>query len=589
MEFNLADLFECVADHVPEREALVCGPRRLRYRELEQRANRLAHGLQQRGVSAGDHVGLYLYNCVEFLEAMLACYKLRAVPVNVNYRYVEDELAQLFGDADLTCLIYHREFAPRLAGLARRWPRRLGHLVEVEGPDERLPGAGLEGPGPVAPRLAGPGPGPVAGPAALAPAGLSPERYDDVLASGSAARDFPGRSADDHYILYTGGTTGLPKGVVWRQEDIFFASLGAGNPGGPPIQRPDNIGPTVLSNRAQRVRPFLAPGDPGPERFSALSLGPLMHASGQWLALGTLLGGGTVVLYAHRQMDMARVLGLVEREGVTMLSLVGDASARPLIEALEAGCEPGARRFDTSSLLLLGSGGSILTAEAKARLFELLPALLAITEAIGSSEAPVQGLAVATRSGKLMPSLRFRAKDVTAVFDDDLRPVAPGSGEVGRLATRGYVPLGYYNDPGKSARTFVQVDGVRWSLPGDMATVEADGSIRLLGRGAMCINTGGEKVYPEEVEAVLKAHPKVADAVVVGIDDARWGQQVAAVVQRDGAGRPPSLEELQDHCRPFLAGYKVPRTLRLVPEVVRTPAGKADYRWARQVASQPDG
>jgi acyl-CoA synthetase (AMP-forming)/AMP-acid ligase II len=585
MEFNLADLFECVADHVPEREALVCGPRRLTYRDLEQRANRLAHGLQQRGVSPGDLVGLYLYNCVEFLEAMLACYKLRAVPVNINYRYVEDELAQLFGDADLTGVIYHEEFGPRLAGLESRWPRRLALLVEVEGPDQTLPGAGVAGAGVAAPGVVTPE---LAAPGARAPAGLSPERYDGVLDSGSAVRDFPSRSADDHYILYTGGTTGLPKGVVWRQEDIFFASLGAGNPGGPPIQRPDDIGAAVLSNRAQRVRPFLAPGDPGPARFSALSLGPLMHASGQWLALGTLLGGGTVVLYPHRQMDMARVLELVEREGVTMLSLVGDASARPLIEALEAVSEPGAHPFDTSSLLLLGSGGSILTAEAKARLFEVLPALLAITEAIGSSEAPVQGLAVATRSGNLMPSLRFRAKDVTAVFDDDLRPVAPGSGQVGRLATRGYVPLGYYNDPDKSARTFVEVDGVRWSLPGDMATVEADGTIHLLGRGAMCINTGGEKVYPEEVEAVLKAHPKVADAVVVGIDDARWGQQVAAVVQRDGAGRGPSLEELQDHCRSFLAGYKLPRTLRLVGEVVRTPAGKADYRWARQVASQPD-
>jgi 3-oxocholest-4-en-26-oate---CoA ligase len=563
MEFNLADLFECVADHVPEREALVSGARRLTYGELEAGANRVAHGLQQRGVSPGHHVGLYLYNCVEFLEAMLACYKLRAVPVNVNYRYVEDELAQLFADADLSALIYHQELGPRVSGLAGRWPPQLALVVEVVGPGAAPPAA------------VGPG-----------VEGREWARYDQVVDSGSALRDFPARSGDDHYLLYTGGTTGLPKGVVWRQEDIFFVALGAGNPGGPPIRHPDDIGAAAVANRGQRVRPFLPAGDPGPEKFAALSLGPLMHASGQWLALGTLLGGGTVVLYPDRQMDMVRVLELVERERVTMLSLVGDASAVPLIEALEAASAPGGLGRDTSSLMLLGSGGSILTAQAKARLFALLPALLAITEAIGSSEAPVQGLSVATRAGRLMPSLQFQAKDVTAVFDDDLRPVVPGSGAVGRLATRGYVPLGYYNDPHKSARTFVEVDGVRWSLPGDMATVDPDGTIRLLGRGAMCINTGGEKVYPEEVEAVLKAHPKVTDAVVVGIADSRWGEQVAAVIEPDGA--PPSLSELQDHCRASLAGYKVPRTLRLVDRVTRSPAGKADYRWARQVASQPE-
>jgi acyl-CoA synthetase (AMP-forming)/AMP-acid ligase II len=288
-----------------------------------------------------------------------------------------------------------------------------------------------------------------------------------------------------------------------------------------------------------------------------------------------------------------------------MLSLVGDASAVPLIDALEQ------TAVDTSSLLMLGSGASILTAEAKTRLFELLPSLLAITEAIGSSEAPVQGLSIATRSGAPLPTLRFQVKDVTAVFDDDFRPVGPGSGVVGRLATRGRVPLGYYNDPAKTARTFVEVNGHRWSLPGDMATVDADGTIRLLGRGAMCINTGGEKVYPEEVEAVLKAHPGVADAVVVGVPDARRGQRVAAVVQPtpsassaapvwpDGA-RPDSgagltLAELQEYCRIRLAGYKVPRVLRLVPEVRRSPAGKADYAWARDVAdgraepTPPDG
>jgi 3-oxocholest-4-en-26-oate---CoA ligase len=562
MEFNLADLFECVADHVPEREAVISGGRRLTYAELDTGANRLAHALATRGIGAGDHVGVYLYNCVEFLEAMLACFKLRAVPLNVNYRYVPHELAQLFTDADLAGLVYHREFAPNLAELGPAWAAGVKALIEVERAGAgAVGGAGVAGDGEGLPRA---------------------ERYDGVVAGGSGARDFGPRSPDDHYILYTGGTTGLPKGVIWRHEDIFFVALGSGNPGGPPIEQPEEIGPAARASRGQRVRPFLAPGDPGPDRFVALSLGPLMHAGGQWLALGTLLGGGTVVLYPDPHMDMVKVLELVEREHVTMLSLVGDASALPLIEALET------TSFDTRSVLMLGSGASILTAAAKARLFELLPELLVITEAIGSSEAPVQGLSVATRSGAPMPTLRFEIKDVTKVFDDDLKPVEPGSGAVGRLATRGRVPLGYYNDPAKSARTFVEVDGVRWSLPGDMATVDAAGTIRLLGRGAMCINTGGEKVYPEEVEAVLKSHPKVVDAAVVGIADAVRGQQVAAVVQ-PGPGKMPSLEELQDHCRAELAGYKVPRRLRLVERVPRSPAGKADYAWAREVAARDEG
>jgi len=278
-------------------------------------------------------------------------------------------------------------------------------------------------------------------------------------------------------------------------------------------------------------------------------------------------------------MDMRRVLELVASEHVTMLTLVGDASAVPLLDALED--SPGA--VDTGSLLMLGSGGSLLTAEAKARLMAALPTVLAITEAIGSSEAPVQGLAITTRDHPPAGSLEFQAKDITAVFDDELRPVAPGSGVVGRLATRGRVPVGYHNDPDKSAATFVDVDGHRWSLPGDMATIEADGTIRLLGRGAMCINTGGEKVYPDEVEAVLKGHPEVVDAVVVGVPDPRWGERVAAVIQPSHKGAAPTLSALQDHCRVRLAGYKVPRVIRIVPEVVRNPAGKADYRWARDL------
>ncbi|MSO78580.1 MAG: acyl-CoA synthetase [Acidimicrobiia bacterium] len=547
MEFNLADLFESVVDAVPDREALVCGERRLTYRELDEAANRLAHGLATLGVGVGDHIGCYLHNSIEHVQVMFACYKLRAVPVNVNYRYVADELGVVMRDADLVALVFDRSLGAEVAGAAR--PDTLQWLLEVDdGTAER----------------------------SVADARL----LASVLETGMSVRDFGPRSGDDHYVLYTGGTTGLPKGVVWRQEDIFFAAVGGGNPGGPPIERPEELCDKVVANPNQRLAPFLAPGDPGPGEFVTMSLGPLVHASGQWGAFGTLLGGGRLILYPERHMDMTLVLQLVERERIGMLTLVGDASARPLLDAVEA--NGGA--YDTSSLLLLGSGGSILSGDVKDRLLVALPSVQAILEAIGSSESPSQAVALATRDTPVGASLTFAPKAETMVVDDSLTPIDPGSGIAGRLATTGRVPIGYHNDPERSARTFVEIDGRRWALPGDMAMVDADGTIHLLGRGSMCINTGGEKVYPEEVEAVLKAHPKIADAVVVGVSDERWGERVVAVVAPVLAGDPPDLADVDAHCRGRLAGYKVPRGLCVVDEVQRTPAGKPDYRWARQVA-----
>jgi acyl-CoA synthetase (AMP-forming)/AMP-acid ligase II len=534
--FNLADVFELVAGAVPDREAVVCGSSRLTFAALDERASRLADALaEDRGVGRGDHVAIDLHNCCEYLEVMLACFKLRAVPINVNYRYVAAELAPLLADADA-----------------------VGVVCDADTDDEVRRAA--------APHTW------------LLPIG--PE-YEALVASGSTDRAFGQRSPDDHYILYTGGTTGMPRGVVWRQEDIFFTALGSGNPGGAPIERPEDVVEIAPVNTAQRVAPFLTDGDRGPKEFVALSLGPMMHASGQWLALGTLLGGGKIVLYDEPHLDMTRVLDLVEREQVVMLSLVGDAGARPLVAALDA--NPG--RWDTSSLRLLGSGGSILSGEMRERLLSGLPSVLAISEAVGSSEAPVQAVALATRGGPSIPSLAFQARPgVTLVVDDDLRPVAPGSGQSGWLAAGGRVPLGYHNDPVKTAATFVTIDGARYSLPGDRAEVDADGTIRLLGRGALCINTGGEKVYPEEVEAVLKSHPDIADAVVVGVPDEQWGQRVAAVIESVAGAAPPTLAAVQTHCRTSLAGYKVPRSMAIVASVERSPAGKADYRWAAEVA-----
>ena len=526
-----------MADTVPDREAVVCGERRSTYRELDDRATRLANGLAGLGVAAGQHVGLLAYDTTEHVEAMLACFKLRAVPVNVNWRYAGEELAYLFDDAGLVALVFDPQLRPDVDT-----PK-----IVVEIGDD----------------------------------------YEALVARSSGERSLlesavGARSPDDRYILYTGGTTGLPKGVVWCQEDIFFAVLGGGNPGGPPIERPEDISGTVVEKPALRLQTFLPPGDPGPQQFVQLALGPLMHAGGQWSTLGTLLGGGKVVLHPHPHMDLARVLDLVERERVISLNLVGDAHAVPLLELLRAD----AGRWDTSSLRLLGSGGSMLSGHAKEGLLAALPTVLAISEAVGSSEAPVEAISITTRAAAPAPSLHFTARPESAVLGDDLLPVAPGSGVVGRLATRGRVPVGYHKDPAKSASTFVDIAGERWSVTGDMAVVEADGTIRLLGRGSMCINTGGEKVYPEEVESVLKAHPAVADALVVGRADERFGEQVVALIEaRDGTASP-SLDVLQSHCRGRLAGYKLPRALFPVEHIERTPSGKPDYAWAREVVGR---
>jgi acyl-CoA synthetase (AMP-forming)/AMP-acid ligase II len=538
VEFNIADLLECVSDAVPEREAVVCRDTRRTYAELDERATRLAHALRAAGVKVGDHVGLYLRNSVEHLEVMLACYKARAVPINVNYRYVAEELQYLCEDADLVALFHDTDTTE--------------HVAAVQSPLLRLTVV------------------------------VGSSEYEALVESGNPARDFGPRSADDRYVLYTGGTTGRPKGVVWRQEDMFFGGLGSGNPGGPPITAPEQIRASVLDNPAQRLRPFLTEGD-HVEQFVSLALGPLMHASGQWSALGTLLGGGKVVLYGEPHVDMELVLDLLERERVNACNLVGDASARPLLQALAD--HPG--RWDLSELRLLGSGGSILSGDVKDALMDAIPSVRAIVEGIGSSESPAQAVALTTRGGAPSASLTFAPKADTMVVDEEtLRPIAPGSGVVGRLATRGRVPLGYHKDPERSARTFVEIDGERWSLPGDMATIDADGTIHLLGRGALCINTGGEKVYPEEVEAVLKQHPAVGDAVIVGTPDERLGRRVAAVIAVVDGVAAPDLESLQAHCRAHLAGYKVPRVLRVVGDIPRSPAGKADYAWAREVVDE---
>jgi 3-oxocholest-4-en-26-oate---CoA ligase len=517
VELNLADVFETVADAVPEREAVVCGDRRLTYAALEERANRLAHHLAGAGVGPGDHVACYLYNTTEYLETMLAAYKLRAVPFNVNWRYVPDELRYLLADADTTAVVYDPAFA--------------GTLGEVT---------------PDLPKLS----------TTLA---VGPE-YEDALTAASPDRDFPpGRTADAIYLLYTGGTTGMPKGVMWRHDDLITGGLGALG------------GATTTDELVERVR------SSAERRLPAC---PLMHGTAQWVSLASLLDGGTVVLSPDRRLDAGRLVGLLAAERVTVLVIVGDAVGRPLADALEQL----AGELDLSACRAVLSSGAFLSPPVKEALLAHLPGAR-IHDAYGSSETGVGSRTVTARDeGGAPPQGRFEVDSTITVLDDDLRPVAPGSGRVGRVARSGAVALGYYNDAEATARTFPVVDGVRYSVTGDHATVEADGSISLLGRGSACINTGGEKVYPDEVEAALKSHPGVADAMVVGVPDERWGERVVALVQPRAGQNLPS--DLDDHVRRHVAGYKAPRQIFPVDAVVRSPSGKPDYAWGRAAASR---
>ncbi|WP_030550641.1 acyl-CoA synthetase [Streptomyces exfoliatus] len=538
MEYNLADLFESVVDVVPDREALVYvdhpgtgAERRLTYAQLDAAANRIAHHLTDAGIRPGEHLGLHLYNGVEYLQTVLACLKARIVPVNVNYRYVEEELVYLYRDADLAALVFDAEFTDRVAA-ALPQTEKLRHLVRVGKPPEG------------------------AGPLDCVP-------YAEAEASGSPERGFGPRSADDLFIIYTGGTTGMPKGVLWRQEDLFFAGLFGGDPSGEPVKRPEEL--------SERV----AAGGAGLTFFPAP---PLMHGTSTLTAFIAFHYGQRVVL--HRKYVPDEVLRTLEKEKVSSISLVGDAMLRPLVDALRGPL----KGTDLSALFSLSSSGAIMSDTVRSQLQELMPNVLLLNN-FGSTESGSNGRA--TDDSGPAKGFRLHVNERTQVVDPATRaPVAPG--EVGRLAQRGHVPLGYYNDPAKTAETFFERDGVRWVLLGDMATVDGEGVVTVLGRGSQCINTGGEKVYPEEVEQALKSHPDVYDALVAGVPDARWGNHVAAVVQLRADAPPLDLESLQTHCRPRLAGYKVPRQLVLTDRIQRSPSGKADYRWARSVAVDAD-
>ncbi|MCX5383996.1 acyl-CoA synthetase [Streptomyces sp. NBC_00083] len=538
MEYNLADLFESVVDVVPDREALVYvdhpgtgAERRLTYRGLDEAANRLAHHLIDAGLKPGEHLGLHLYNGVEYLQTVLAALKARLVPVNVNYRYVEEELVYLYRDADLAGLVFEAEFTERVAGALPR-ADKLRHLVRVGQVPDGAP-----------------------------PLDVTP--FAEAEAAGSPERGFAPRSADDLFIIYTGGTTGMPKGVMWRQEDLFFAGLFGGEPAGEPVKRPQEL--------AERV----AKGGAGLTFFPAP---PLMHGTSTLTSFIAFNYGQRVVI--HRKYAPEEVLRTIEKERVSSVSLVGDAMLRPLIDALHGPL----KGTDLSSLFSVSSSGAIMSETVRAQFQALVPNVLLLNN-FGSSESGSNGKA--TDDSGPEKGFRLEVNERTQVVDPATHEPVP-VGVPGRLAQRGHVPLGYYNDPAKTAETFFQKGQERWVLLGDMATVDEHGIVTVLGRGSQCINTGGEKVYPEEVEQALKSHPDVYDALVAGVPDARWGSHVAAVVQlREGAPEP-TLDEIQTHCRTKIAGYKVPRQLVIAPGIQRSPSGKADYRWARTVAREAD-
>jgi acyl-CoA synthetase (AMP-forming)/AMP-acid ligase II len=532
MEFNLANLFEAAVDAYPEREYLVADGKRRTYAQMEARANQLAHYLAGRGIGPGDHVGIYAYNSVEWVETAWAVFKLRAVWININYRYVKDELRYLLTNADLQALVYAREFSPLVAALAPELPD-LRELVVIEDGSD-----------------AEPAPGSVT--------------YESALDGQSEERDFAPRSGDDLYILYTGGTTGMPKGVVWRHEDVFYA-LGGGTD---PVTNTRMTDPSVLIEKG-------AGGG-----MVHLPVAPLMHGATQWSVMGQSFVGSKIVLIA--KFDPDAVWRLVGQEGVNSVMITGDAMGKPLVEQLDA---PEASAYDLSSLLAVVSSAALFSAPVKDQFFERLPHLV-ITDAIGSSEGGNNGMTVVTAGNTAMksgPTVHLLGE--TVVFDENLELVAPGSGVIGKIARSGDIPVGYYNDPTKTAEVFISVRGTRYVMPGDYATVEEDGSITLLGRGSIVINSGGEKIFPEEVESAVRSHPDVMDAIVCGAPDERWGQTVAAIVQPRAGHTAPSLEALQAHCRDFVAGYKVPRRLHVVDAVERSPSGKPDYTWAAAIVT----
>ncbi|MBB3600942.1 fatty-acyl-CoA synthase [Mycolicibacterium sp. BK556] len=548
VSFDLSSVFRTVAQTLPDREALIWRDHRWTYAQMDARIDGVAHYLVAQGLgchterdqlaphqSGQDHLGLYLRNGNEYLEAMVAGYRARVAPFNVNYRYVEEELLYLLTDSKAKALVYGAEFAPHVASIRDRLPelKVLIQVADASG-NELLPGA---------------------------------VDYESIVTTPAPAGGMPDPSGDDLYILYTGGTTGMPKGVLWRQHDIFMSAMG-GRPFGSDtsLASYDELAEQARTNAGFR---------------SILMIPPLMHGAAQWAAFNMFSTGGWMVLPDDvDRLNAPAVMKLAERERVLSIPVVGDAIARPLLDEIETG------KYDLSGLVTITNGGAPLSPTVRERLLAALPNLM-VLDAVGASETGMQMTTMAAK-GVEQKAATFTPQHDTAIISADFSTVLEAGDGEGWLARRAYVPLGYLGDAEKSARTFPTINGVRWSVPGDRARFLDDGQIELLGRDSVTINSGGEKIFAEEVERAVASHPAVYDVVVAGRPSERWGSEVVAIVQF-AEGQSATDDELAEACRAHIAQYKLPKAFIRTEKVLRSPAGKADYRWAKELAVESLG
>ena len=523
-QFHLADLFETVAKTVPDRLAIISDSARLTYAELEDRTTRLAAALAAQGIGHGDKIGLYLYNGPAYLEGFIAACKLGATPYNVNYRYRSDELRYLFTNADSAAILHGAEFSPIIREIRAEVPTLKVTVAVPDGSDSDISGS-LD--------------------------------YTDLI-----KHDLGGpwaRYEDDIILSYTGGTTGMPKGVMWPHKAFLFACAGGAghfNPAGP-VNVPEDIADRAANGYPLKMFP----------------LAPLMHMAAIWATWSALLNGLTIILDEGRAFDPERIFDTVEREGANLIQFVGDAMATPLRDVLRT--HPG--RWKLDHVINLGSGGAVFSQHLKDDLKAMIPSA-SITDGMGSSETGVSGMAEKSSEGVM----RLPANAAQQIIVDGRIGTI---GETGFIARTGNTPVVYYNDPVKTPETFQSIDGVLWAISGDAGRLDADGMITMFGRGSTCINSGGEKIFPEEVEEALRTHPAIFDAVVAGQKDDRWGERVIGVVSRRPNMAEPSLDEVKAHLADKLAGYKIPKALIWVDDVKRSPAGKQDYRWAKEMAA----
>ena len=538
MEFNAADIFEGVVDRVPDREAIVHGSTRLTYKELDARSNKAANALKKLGIKKGSHVGIYAFNCVEWLEIMLGAYKLCAIPININYRYVEEELKYLIENADMEAIFYHKRFSKKLQNIKGQLPLLKSFICINDHSDNE---------------------------------NVIEESFDfeSLIINEDESRLKVQRSGDDQYILYTGGTTGMPKGVVWRMEDVLM-TLGGGIDAvtGEKYKTPEEFADKCFQDQT-----------------IALALAPFMHGGAQWQSFNAFFSGWKLIINDQISFDADYIWEVVAKEKVMNIAIMGDAMGRPLCDALPKAIEKG---LDLSSLFVLSSTASVFSATIKDTILEFLPNLFLI-DAVGSSETGATGVNIHTKDGKLKDSgggPKFTKPDFSEILNLDTKEIIPPSDTktIGYLARKGHVPLAYYKDEEKSKKTFIDVNGERYSIPGDMAKYEADGQMTLLGRGSVSINSGGEKIFPEEVEMALKVHPNIFDCLVVGVKDDRWGQKVVAVIQRR-EDIEISLEEIKEVASKYIASYKMPKAIVFSELIERAPSGKPNYQWAQEYAN----